>query len=564
MAATRRRRRDIVERFRALGGGRAAHGVLACLLSGSMALPAAAQNVPPAPDTSAPSAAPAQAGSDLQQRLQRLEQSQQALQRQLEQNAAEIEALKKQANAQQGAKAPPAAGAAASAGTQARAAAAPTVQPAAPPAQAAGSAATQAPAAPAPAAGGTAIPQAGAAPEPLPNWGTYTDFLGYKVANTDRGDMNVAIYTYVRYLNQLGTDATYTNAFGQTSELQRRQEVQILKVQIKFLGWVLDPKFRYFLYAWSSNATQGQPAQVVLAGNLGYTFNKYFTLSGGITSLPGVRSTEGNFPFWLNVDNRMVADEFMRPSYTSGFWAKGDIAPGLRYQIMLGNNLSTLGVNSGQLNNHFDTLATALVWTPTTGEFGTGFGDFEDHQAVATRVGLHYTHSREDRQSQPGTDSIENTQIRLSDGTGIFTPNIFGPGVAVTDVRYQMSDVDAGIKYHGLALEGEYYWRKLDEFQGPGTSIIPNRYDRGFQLQASMMAIPKRLQVYLAGSRVDGQYGYPWDTRLGINVFPWKNRVFRWNTQVMYIYHAPSGYNSLTYNVGSTGWIFNTDFEMGL
>jgi hypothetical protein len=277
-----------------------------------------------------------------------------------------------------------------------------------------------------------------------------------------------------------------------------------------------------------------------------------------------VRSTEGNFPFWLNVDNRMLADEFMRPSYTSGLWIKGDIVPGLRYQAMVGNNLSTLGVSSAQLNNHLDTVATALVWTPM-GDFGQGFGDFENHESLVTRLAAHYTHSTEDKQSQPNTDAFENTQIRLADGSVVFTPNLFGQGIAVETVRYQMSDVDAGIKYRGMALEGEFYWRKLDHFLGAGTAVLPNLHDRGFQLQASMMVIPKQLQLYLAGSQVQGgKYGRPWDTRLGVNLFPWKNRVFRWNTQVMYLNRSPVGYTSLTYNVGSTGWIFNTDFEMAL
>src|SRR5262249_61935037 len=89
-------------------------------------------------------------------------------------------------------------------------------------------------------------------------WGTYTDNLGFKVANTDKGDMNIAIYTYVRYLNQLASEPTYTYfSTGQTTNIDRRQEIQILKVQIKFLGWLFDPRFRYFLYAWSSNANQG-------------------------------------------------------------------------------------------------------------------------------------------------------------------------------------------------------------------------------------------------------------------------------------------------------------------
>ena len=126
----------------------------------------------------------------------------------------------------------------------------------------------------------------GAQDEPK-TWGSYTPNFGYKVANTELGDMNISIYSYVRYLNQKNLAPTYTNYFGVTSTLQQRQDVQINKVQIKFLGWMLNPKLRYFLYAWTSNASQGLGAQVVLAGNLNYRFNKYFTLAGGIRSSAG-------------------------------------------------------------------------------------------------------------------------------------------------------------------------------------------------------------------------------------------------------------------------------------
>jgi hypothetical protein len=517
-----------------------------------MCLPVlAVGQTPPAPTTGAQ-------GSDaLDQRMRRLEQRQQQLEQELKEKDAEIQALKKQQPAT-------------ATGPGAQPAGAPAPPPSPTPGAAAGAAATPAAAAAIAVAtteetgAGLDNPGAQAGAKPPEKWGNYTDFLGFKVANTDKGDMNVAIYTYVRYLNQKGLDPTYTDAFGNVKNVQQRQEAQILKVQIKFLGWLFDPKFRYFLYAWSSNATQGQGAQVVLAGNLTYAFNEHFALAGGVTSLPGVRTTEGNFPFWLSVDNRLLADEFFRPSYTSGFWIKGDITSTLRYQTMIGNNLSTLGVSSAQLDNHFNTLATALVWEPTTGEFGRGFGDFEDHQQVATRLGLHYTRSTEDKQSQPNSDTFENTQIRLSDGTVIFTPGIFGPGVAVQEVRYQMSSLDAGIKHKGFALEGEYYVRKLDRFEGPGTGVIPNQWDRGFQLQASAMIVPRTFQAYLAGSYVNGNYGYPWDVRAGVNWHPWHNRVFRWNTQVMYLNHSPVGYTSLTYNVGSKGVVFNTDFELAL
>ena len=89
---------------------------------------------------------------------------------------------------------------------------------------------------------------------------------------------------------------------------------------------------------------------------------------------------------------------------------------------MIGNNLSTLGVSAAQLNNGFNTVSTSLVWKPSTGEFGPGFGDFEGHQKLATRLAGHFTRSTEDRQEQPNSDQFENTQIRLEDGVSSSRP----------------------------------------------------------------------------------------------------------------------------------------------
>jgi len=392
-------------------------------------------------------------------------------------------------------------------------------------------------------------------------WGAYTPNFGYKVANTELGDMSISIYSYVRYLNQKNLAPTYTNYFGVTSDLQQRQDVQINKVQIKFLGWVLNPKLRYFLYAWSSNASQGQAAQVVLAGNLNFKFNDHFTLSGGIRSLPGTRSVEGQFPFWLGVDTRLITDEFFRPSYTSGIWAAGNITKTLSYQAMVGNNLSTLGVSAAQIDNKFNTVSSELVWQPT-GDFGLGFGDFEDHQKLATRLAGHYTTSTEDQQEQPGQDTFENTQIRLSDGTVIFTPNLFGPGITVNTLRYQMADVDGGFKYRGWAFEGEGFWRWLNDFTGPGTSAIHTRYDTGYQFQLSMMAIQQKLQLYSGGSHIFGQYGNPYDARIGTNWFPYKNKVLRWNNELLYLFRSPVGYTSVPFPLGGKGLVFSSTVEL--
>jgi hypothetical protein len=401
-----------------------------------------------------------------------------------------------------------------------------------------------------------------AAEEEPSKWGSYTPHFGYKVANTEYGDLSISIYSYARYLNQLALNAKYTDAFGNVKTVQQRQDFQLQKVQIKFLGWILNPKFRYFLYAWSSNASQGLGAQVVLAGNLSYSFNKAISIGAGVRSLPGTRSVEGNFPFWLGVDTRLIADEFFRPSYTSGVWASGKITNRLEYIAMIGNNLSTLGVNAAQLNNGFNTVSTSLVWTPTTGEFGLGFGDFESHQKFATRLAAHFTRSDEDKQEQPNSDQFENTQIRLEDGSVIFTPNLFAPGTSVTDVTYKMASFDGGLKYHGASLEGEYFLRWLDHFKGPGTAGLPTVFSHGFQMQASAMLVPKTLQFYLGGSTIYGKYGNPWDFRSGLSFFPFKTRVVRWNNEFLYLHRSPVGYTSVPFALGGTGAIFHTNLEL--
>ena len=397
-----------------------------------------------------------------------------------------------------------------------------------------------------------------------PTVGSYTPLSGFKVADTEHGDINFKLYTYLRYLNQLNLDTSSVDGFGRLRSVRRRNDIQFQKVMIEFLGWILDPKFRYFVYGWSANTSQGLSAQVVLGGNLNYVFNKHLTLGGGIASLPGVRATEGSFPLWLTADNRLMADEFFRPSYTMGVWVKGQALPRTTYYIMLANNLSELGIDAGQLDHDLNTVASSFVWLPTTGEYGklSSFGDFDSHEQLATRLGAHYTYSVEDFQGQLNTDAFENVQIRLSDGSNIFTPNLFGPGIRVLDAQYQMGSADAGLKYRGFSLEGEYYWRGIGEFEGPGTASLRRLWDHGFQAQASGMVIPKRWQLYVSGSKIFGQYGNPKDFRAGVNWFPWKLQVARLNLEYMHLDHSPVGALSLPYVIGGKGNVIYTTFEI--
>ncbi len=386
---------------------------------------------------------------------------------------------------------------------------------------------------------------------------------GHAIQQNEFGSLRLRLYTYVRYLNQTDLDKEFADSFGTTKQLDIRQDIQLNKVKLETYGWVLSEKLRYVLYVWTNNASQGLGAQTVVAGNLRWEFSPMLAVAGGITSLPGTRTTSHQFPFWLSVDNRLQADEYFRPSYTSGFWAFGTLLPGLEYFAMLGNNLSTLGVDAGQLDDRLDTFSTTVSWEPTA-DYGRPFGDFAWHETLSTRLALHYTHSTETAQGQPDTDNFDNTQIRISDGNVIFQSGLFAPGVQIQQARYQMTSFDAGLKWHGLSLEGEYYYRLVSDFRGPGVDSLSfhDLQDHGFQLQASAMILPERLQVYLSGSKIFGQYGQPWDSRIGLNWFPFANQSLRWNNELGWYVDGPTGGIAYPYQPGANGFIFQSNLEL--
>ncbi|SDY56488.1 hypothetical protein SAMN05444397_101952 [Flavobacterium aquidurense] len=385
---------------------------------------------------------------------------------------------------------------------------------------------------------------------------------GFLIANGKKATLTISPYVTIRYLNQGALDDTYTNHLGHTSTIDKRNDLQFQKAVIYFKGWLIDPKFRYLLYVWSANANQGQGAQVVVAGNLQYEINKHFDIGAGIGSLPTSRSLIGNWPFWLRQDARPMAEEFFRGSFTTGIWAQGEITDGLYYKTMLGNNLSQLGVDAGQLDNGFNTFSTSVWWT--TNNYGrvANFGDFERHEKLATLLGGAYTTSKETRQSQPGTEDPENSQIRLSDGTGVFSLDAFGNGNQLLSAKYQMTSFNGGLKYKGLSLDLEYYIRWVNDFESTGPLPVKELFDSGYALQASGMLINKTLQLYSTYSYIDGEYGKPWELTCGLNWYVLKNRVLRINPEVLYVENSPVGYLSYPTVVGANGIVGMLNLEL--
>lgn len=395
-------------------------------------------------------------------------------------------------------------------------------------------------------------------------FGEFTPGRGFTVARTDYGELQLSVYSYLRYLNQRGLDSTYVDHFGEVRQIDTRGDFELNKLFLYTQGWFLDPKFGYAFYVWASGPTIGTSNGILAGGSLRYTFNEGVTLSGGVVALPSTRSMDGQFPLWDRVDARLIADEFMRGGFTQGFALNGAVSETLRYKAALANNLSAFGVSASRLDDRMDTFSAALIWMPTTGEFGprANFGDFEYHENLATLFSARVTTSTEDRESQPGQDAPENTQIRLSDGLSVFIPGALAPGVAVTRLDYQMFSVSGGLKYRGFYLEAEAYRRRLDNFRATGILPMNALTDDGMQVQGSAMLVPSTFQLYAGASKIWGESGDPWDVMVGVNWWPWKKRGFRINGELVYLEGSPVGSPTAPHVIGGTGWVFVANAEL--
>ena len=138
---------------------------------------------------------------------------------------------------------------------------------------------------------------------------------------------------------------------------------------------------------------------------------------------------------------------------------------GLHYRAMMSNGFNTLNLLPNQLNNRF--CWSGSTWWEPWGDFGRGYSDLQDHQEAAIRLGGSYTYAI-GRGSQSDSDAVENSPVRLSDGTIITTPGALAPGVTLQSYDISLAAIDLAYKYRGLGLSTEFYFQDLLGVPGDG------------------------------------------------------------------------------------------------
>lgn len=362
------------------------------------------------------------------------------------------------------------------------------------------------------------------------------------------------VNTQLRYLNTKNSNDTFTDHLGVVREVHTRNDITVNRSMFILAGYMFSKKLQYSLTVWTSAGA----ASIVVAGNIGWRFNKALTVTGGYTGVPGSRSLVGTFPFFQPID-RSMADNFFRPGFTQGVWANGEPVKGLNYLVFVGNGLNTLNITANKIDTSL--LLSGSVWWEPLGAYSEPgksrqmYDDYFASKKTRIRIGTSFTRSREDRFSDIDQSSPDNTSIYNSDGVLAFSTGAFAPGVTVQKATYKMWAIDGGLKKSGFSINGQYYFRWLSDFEADGPLPLASTFDHGFELSTGKFIVPKKLLLYVRGSKVFGQFANPYEYGGG---FKWyflpTERV--WMTgEVMRVNKSPYSGAFTPYTAGMAGWM---------
>ncbi|HEX4769647.1 MAG TPA: hypothetical protein VH351_02375 [Bryobacteraceae bacterium] len=362
------------------------------------------------------------------------------------------------------------------------------------------------------------------------------------------------INTQLRYLNTLDSNDTFTDHLGVTREVHKRNDITVNRAMFILGGYIFDPRAIYSFTVWTSAGA----ASIVVAGNIGWRFNKAFNLTAGYTGVPGSRSLVATFPFFTATD-RSMADNFFRPGFTQGMWVSGELGKGLNYLAFVGNGLNTLSITANKIDTNL--LGSGSLWWEPLGPYGEPgksrnmYDDYFSTDKVRIRLGTSFTRSRENRFSDLDQSSPENTSIYNSDGVQAFATGAFAPGVTLQDATYKMWAIDGGLKWKGLALNGQYFMRWLNDFVADGPLPLASTFDQGGEFSASYFVKPKKLMPYVRGSWVIGQFGNSYEYGAGLKWHYLPTERLWFNTELFRVERAPYGGAFTPYTPGMTGWV---------
>lgn len=350
----------------------------------------------------------------------------------------------------------------------------------------------------------------------------------------------------------------WIDSAGNRQPISNSNYYGIPRGRLIFSGRALLPRMTYLLNIDYNSVTTNPIG--FRAYELGYRFSRAFELYVGQTKVPGSREWLESATAPLQGADRSMATTFFRPSLSQGVWFLGEPRDGLYYQAMMSNGFNTLNQLPSRLNNRFCWSGT--TWWEPWGDFGRGYSDLQDHDTPAVRLGASYTYAI-GRGSQSDSDAVENSPVRLSDGTIITTLGALAPGVTLQTYDISLAALDAAFKFRGIGVSSEFYAQNLLRLDADGPIPVHSIEAYGGFLQGGYFVIPQRAEVYARTSFVTGGYGSGSEVATGFNWFLLRGRDnLRYTFDAAWLDSSPAGQNRTGFVAGQTGLLLRTQITV--
>jgi hypothetical protein len=358
----------------------------------------------------------------------------------------------------------------------------------------------------------------------------------------------------IRYTGFAPGARFWVDSAGNSNRITDENSFGIPRGRLIFSGNALLPDLSYRLN-FDYNTVTSNPIGF-RAYELAYRFDRALELHVGQGKVPGSREWLENAFAALEGPDRTMATTFFRPSLSQGIWITGEPMDQVYYHAMMSNGFNTLNLSPTQL---FQRLCwSGSVWWEPLGDFGRGYADFEDHQTPVVRMGASYTFALGNG-SQAASDAVENSAIRLSDGTLITQTGAFAPGVTLQRYDISLAAVDLAYKYRGLSLSTEWYAQDLLGLEANGPLPLRSTQAYGGFVQGGYFVLPQKVELYSRASFVTGRYGSGSELAGGLNWFilPGKSNLrFTWDAA--WLDQSPADQNRTGFVAGQTGLLIRT------
>lgn len=360
-----------------------------------------------------------------------------------------------------------------------------------------------------------------------------------------------------RYSGFTRDSPAYRMDDGTTGAQENKNDLEIERGRLAFSGSVADPNLKFFLNLDFDTDDNHE----VIAHDywFQYDFHRFFNLYAGKAFVPGSRE-------WLDGStttqfaDRSLATSFFRPDRSLGIWAIGEPADGLYYRLMVGNGFNTTDLTRDEIDSQF--TYSGSVWMDLFDNYGLGRADLDRKDRLALRFGSSFTYS-------PVSSTLderpleEADAVRLSNGQRVNGLNVLVEGDFIDDYDIYLYAIDAALKYQGLSLHSEFYYRDLRDLSTSGGIEVSSISDKGGYLDLGYTVVPMLLEVVGRFAYINGSLSDASEFAGGINYFIDGGHLNKLTLDVSFLDNSPINSSGPNYVVGADGTLYRVQWQVG-